>query len=445
MGTAGLLLVHAKTPSKNCYYYYSPTVITTTTRLHKASHHHLCLPLLNSSRPSFRTLFCCFNSTSTPKSPRGFGSPPPQRPGKDKNPSRGNRDDGTPVRPPRKSSSKKSVDVPKEAPVLNSRIDGKSSNLSADIQFEERLQVVKRSAFQQKRAEEEKQYGAIDYDAPIEPKSGFPGLGTKIGAGIAVLVFGLVFAFGDFLPSGSESPSAEAPMLDTRISSEERETLKKRLEQFEGTLSVHPEDSAALEGKAVTLTELGEYSRAATLLEDLSKRKPNDPDVFRLLGEVKYQLKDYDGSARGFKTSAMMSKTLDFEVTRGLTNALLAAQRPNEAVQVLLASREQLNKEKFVISSNEPESSNLGEKSQIDPIQVDLLLGKAYSDWGHVGDAVSVYDQLISSYPNDFRGYLAKGIILKENGNVGDAERMFIQARFFAPDKAKALVDKYSR
>ena len=40
--------------------------------------------------------------------------------------------------------------------------------------------------------------------------------------------------------------------------------------------------------------------------------------------------------------------------------------------------------------------------------QVDLLLGKAYSDWGHVSDAVSVYDQLISSHPNDFRGYLAK-------------------------------------
>lgn len=40
--------------------------------------------------------------------------------------------------------------------------------------------------------------------------------------------------------------------------------------------------------------------------------------------------------------------------------------------------------------------------------QVDLLLGKAYSDWGHVSDAVSVYDQLISSQPNDFRGYLAK-------------------------------------
>lgn len=45
-----------------------------------------------------------------------------------------------------------------------------------------------------------------------------------------------------------------------------------------------------------------------------------------------------------------------------------------------------------------------------DVSQVDFLLGKAYSDWGHVSDAVAVYDQLISSHPNDFRGYLAKVI-----------------------------------
>lgn len=41
-------------------------------------------------------------------------------------------------------------------------------------------------------------------------------------------------------------------------------------------------------------------------------------------------------------------------------------------------------------------------------LQVDLLLGKAYSDGGRVSDAVAVYDRLISAYPNDFRGYLAK-------------------------------------
>lgn len=41
-------------------------------------------------------------------------------------------------------------------------------------------------------------------------------------------------------------------------------------------------------------------------------------------------------------------------------------------------------------------------------LQVDLLLGKAYSDWGHISDAVSVYDQLINEHPEDFRPYLAK-------------------------------------
>lgn len=41
-------------------------------------------------------------------------------------------------------------------------------------------------------------------------------------------------------------------------------------------------------------------------------------------------------------------------------------------------------------------------------LQVELLLGKAYSDGGRVSDAVAVYDQLISNYPNDFRGFLAK-------------------------------------
>ncbi|KAK2437262.1 Tetratricopeptide repeat (TPR) superfamily protein [Trifolium repens] len=39
---------------------------------------------------------------------------------------------------------------------------------------------------------------------------------------------------------------------------------------------------------------------------------------------------------------------------------------------------------------------------------VELLLGKAYSDFGHVGDAIAVYDQLISTHTDDFRGYLAK-------------------------------------
>lgn len=34
------------------------------------------------------------------------------------------------------------------------------------------------------------------------------------------------------------------------------------------------------------------------------QEKPNDPDVYRLLGEVKFELKDYDRSAAAYKKSS---------------------------------------------------------------------------------------------------------------------------------------------
>ncbi|XP_027192070.1 uncharacterized protein [Cicer arietinum] len=261
-----------------------------------------------------------------------------------------------------------------------------------------------------------------------------------VGIGVAVAVFGLVFALGDFLPSGS--PNEDSALVNDKLSEKDKAILQSRLKEFEATLSNSPRDPTALEGAAVTLAELGEYARAASLLDDLTKEKPNDADAFRLLGEVKYELKDYAGSVAAYKNSAKVSEDINFEVLRGLINSLLAAEKPDEAVQLLVACRERLSSEDFRKKSD----SRPTDSQKLDPVQVELLLGKAYSDWGHVSDAIAVYDQLISTHPDDFRGYLAKqGIILKENKRIGEAERMFIQARFFAPDKAKALVDRYSR
>ncbi|KAM5579813.1 hypothetical protein ABKV19_009535 [Rosa sericea] len=336
----------------------------------------------------------------------------------------------------RKSTTNRSVT--NQAPGLSSRFDGKVKRNLGDLEFEERLEAVRSSALEQKKTIDKEEFGAIDYDAPVKSEKKKIGLGTQIGVGVAVLVFGLVFALGDFLPSSSVSPTEDAALTSNKLSEEEKASLQTRLKEYEATLSNSPKDPTALEGAAVTLAELGEYTRASTLLEDLTKEKPSDPEVFRLLGEVKYELKDYEGSVAAYKVSSTVSKDLKFEVMRGLTNALLAAKRPDEAVQFLLASRSRLD-------ADNPKAASSTTELQVDPIQVELLLGKAYSDWGHISDAVSVYDRLISSHPNDFRGYLAKGIILRENGKGGEAERMFIQARFFAPEKAKALVDRYSR
>ncbi|XP_019456656.1 PREDICTED: uncharacterized protein LOC109357276 isoform X3 [Lupinus angustifolius] len=360
----------------------------------------------------------CFSSSDSTTRRRGFGD--------NNNTNNSNNNNNIPI--PIKKRSKGSTTQP----------------LLLDLDFDQRLEAVTRSALEQKKSQQQQQnqYGPIDYDTPIisSPTNNNNkeiGFATKIGVGVAVLLFGLVFTLGDFIPS--QSPNEDNAVV--KLSEEDKATLQSRLKEFEATLSNSPTDPTALEGAAVTQAQLGEYAKAASLLQDLTKEKPNDADVFRLLGEVNYELKDYEGSVAAYKSSATVSKDIEFEVVRGLTNSLLAAKKPDEAVQFLLACRERLSSE---ILSKEHDSSPT-DSQKLDPIQVELLLGKAYSDWGHVSDAVAVYDQLISTHPDDFRGYLAKGIILKENKNIGDAERMFIQARFFAPDKAKALVDRYSR
>lgn len=73
------------------------------------------------------------------------------------------------------------------------------------------------------------------------------------------------------------------------------------------------------------------------------------------------------------------------------------------------------------------------------------LAGKAYAAWrGHDTDALSAYDTLIRAFPEDFRGYLAKGMFLRDRGRQGDAERMFMQAKFYAPDSMRAFVSARS-
>ncbi|KAG4986024.1 hypothetical protein JHK86_033715 [Glycine max] len=47
-----------------------------------------------------------------------------------------------------------------------------------------------------------------------------------IGVGVVVTVFGLVFAFGDFVPSESVSPSEDNVVVNSKLSEEDKATLQ---------------------------------------------------------------------------------------------------------------------------------------------------------------------------------------------------------------------------
>ncbi|RWW16100.1 hypothetical protein GW17_00020029 [Ensete ventricosum] len=164
------------------------------------------------------------------------------------------------------------------------------------------------------------------------------------------------------------SPSEDATTIGKKLTEEEKSTFKTKLEEYKEILSKSPEDSTALE----------------SLVSNVQER-PNNADAYRLLGDVKFELKDYDGSASAYKNYLSVSTSLSI-ITKirllvsltskffvGLqTHCWLPINLTRFAVQELLKYREQLN-EKYSRGSNVYVDGKVNldkENLNADPIQV---------------------------------------------------------------------------
>ena len=71
-----------------------------------------------------------------------------------------------------------------------------------------------------------------------------------------------------------------------------------------------------------------------------------------------------------------------------------------------------------------------------------LLEARVYSGWkGHGKDAEEAYAKVIAEHPEDFRGYLAKGVFFREVGKPGEADNLFRQAKSLAPKEMADIVN----
>lgn len=79
-------------------------------------------------------------------------------------------------------------------------------------------------------------------------------------------------------------------------------------------------------------------------------------------------------------------------VFQDYTTALVADGRPGEAIAKLEALATQIK------------GNAVTDPNSIQPIEVDLLVGKVYTQWkGHSNEALGTYDKIIAEYPADFR------------------------------------------
>ena len=289
---------------------------------------------------------------------------------------------------------------------------------------------------------------------------------------------------------------------------------------------------------------LSPRQEAVDQLQRLTEAKPKDADVWRVLAESQDALGDRRAALESYRrawaevqaaASPAGSAPGSLEVLQGLAGELVAAGQEQQvrapaaalpaaaracahgrqaaagmpstgaagsrqadlchdacalqAVELVKGARELAA---ALPGAAEPPAA--GTSGGLGPVEVELLLGKTYSQWrGHTAEALAVYDALtevrtgpaggqgcmwaaggvsrqapgsclrnaahpvavcgarararctahvcerlpprlaqpppLQSRPDDFRGFLAKGLLLREQGRMADAQRAFIQVR----------------
>jgi tetratricopeptide (TPR) repeat protein len=241
-------------------------------------------------------------------------------------------------------------------------------------------------------------------------------LSGVIRVGSAILAVGLLLVF---LPSDL---TASAPVRQRELTPEVLEQVKQRAEEYEKQLESTPQDVAGLKGAAESYVVLEDYASAAPLLQRLVDIDPsienvgNLADVWTAAGKPFKAAEAYKNAIEADWSGARPSPSL----LKGLVDALDKDGRYGLSLSYIKDFRQ---------------------KSIADDVDLDLLEARVYSGWkGHGKEAEEKYQAVVDGHPEDFRGYLAKGVFFREIGKPAEADALFRQAKSLAPKEMADVV-----
>ena len=243
------------------------------------------------------------------------------------------------------------------------------------------------------------------------------GLNNFIRIGAAVCALGLLVVF---LPSDDFISSPVAPQKE--LTPEVLEQVRKQASEYEKALTDSPEDIEKLKGAAESYVVLEDYAAAAPLLQKLLDVEPSADNAGNL-ADV------WVAAGKPFKAA---------EVYRNAIDADWSGDKPSPSL--LKGLIDTLDKDdRYGLSLEYVKSFR--QKGYSDEVDAKLLEARVYSGWkGHGKEAEAAYQSVIDSHGDDFRGYLAKGVFMREIGKPDQADVLFRQAKSLAPKEMSDIV-----
>jgi tetratricopeptide (TPR) repeat protein len=216
--------------------------------------------------------------------------------------------------------------------------------------------------------------------------------------------------------------------------SDQKAKLELTAKGYEQVLEREPENRTALQGLLEARLELfrlgqGDIKAIITPLEKLSKLNPEETRYAVLLAQAKQQAGDKEGAAQAYRT-VLETKPGDLPALQGMVALLLEQKRPEAAIGLLQESLDKAGK------------ANKIEPNSVDTTAVQVLLGSVYAKEKRYAQALSTYDKVIKNDPKDFRPFLAKAMVLKDQGKTEEAQPLFEKANSLAPARYKDEINR---
>ncbi|CAC5341441.1 MULTISPECIES: tetratricopeptide repeat protein [Planktothrix] len=253
---------------------------------------------------------------------------------------------------------------------------------------------------------------------------------------LAVIAF-VGFSMGPLISGivqNNQSKQQPTPTPTQSAQTGKQSDLQAQARGYELVLQREPDNETALKGLLQARLELIRFKQAEMKdviepLEKLAKKHPEDTRYSVLLAQAKAYTGDQEGSAQIYRT-VLASQPGDIQALQGLANLFLQQKRPEAAIGLL--------QDTLKAAAN----ANQTVPNTIDEMSVQLILGQVYAEDKRYDEAIAIYDEAIKNDEKDFRPVFAKALVLKEQGNAGEAEPLFAKAVDLAPAVYKDQIQK---